>query len=199
MKKLLLLSFFCALFINAQAQKPFTFGPMIGAGFNTSHFSGTGAEGYKSKANGNFLGGAFARISIKRVYIQPELYYSSKISNFTYPYSGSAKNQIKTGNVNINALVGVKLLKLSGLFNLRVFAGPSTSLIVANGYYYNGTKEGTANLKSSSFNVQAGLGVDISKLTIDFRYEQGLNNISNAYNTNLKINSVFVTLGFKIL
>ena len=200
MKKLSLLFLLCVLYLNAQAQSPFTFGPMVGSGFNIAH---TDTKGYTAKANGNFLGGAFARISIKRVYIQPELYYSNKVANFSTPpiYSvgSSVKTQIKTGNVNVNALVGVKLLKLSGLFNLRVFAGPSTSFITAKGYYVEGKKSGgVPNIKSSSINVQGGVGVDITKFTVDVRYEQGLTNLSN-WGDDLKINSVMVVLGFKIL
>ncbi len=190
----------CVLFINAQAQKPFTFGPMVGSGFNIAK---TDADGYKAKANGNFLGGAFARISIKRFYIQPELYYSNKIANFSAPSITSpgedAQTQIKTGNVNVNALLGFKLLKLTGLFNVRLFAGANTSLLVAKSYYYEGKKtSGVPSLNSSSFNVQGGLGVDITKFTFDVRYEKGLTDLSTS-SDDLKINSVMFVLGFKIL
>jgi hypothetical protein len=200
MKKLSLVVLLCVFYINAQAQKPFTFGPMVGSGFNIAH---TDVDGYKAKANGNFLGGAFARVSIKSFYIQPELYYSNKVANFSVPsYSNpdeQVTTQLKTGNVNVNALLGFRLLKLSGLFNLRVFAGPSTSLIVAKGLYAEGKKSSSVpDMKASSFNVQGGLGVDITKLTIDVRYEQGLTDITNTAE-DLKINSVMVVLGFKIL
>ncbi len=200
MKKIALVVLLCVLFINAQAQKPFTFGPMVGSGFNIAKAD---LSGVSAKANGNFLGGAFARISIKRFYIQPELYYSNKVANLTLPTISlttgqEVKQQYKTGNFNVNALVGVKLLKLSGLFNLRVFAGPSTSLIVAKKMYYDGAKSSLNNLKSQSYNIQAGLGIDVTKLTLDVRYEQGLSDITTTPD-KLKINSVMVVVGFKIL
>jgi hypothetical protein len=202
MKKIvLLIAAFCALQLNTFAQvSPITFGPMIGAGLaipssniNTSTI----------KPNGSFLAGAFVRVNIKRFYIQPEVYYINKVANFQYHFSDDSLNydaerKVKTGNVNVNALLGVKLLKLTSLFNIRAFVGPTTSMIVARSAYNDGVKSNNPNLAKSSFNVMAGIGVDLGNLTIDARYEKGLTDISNGPE-NLTIDSVLLTLGFKIL
>jgi hypothetical protein len=199
MKKItILIAVLCVLHLNTFAQIiPFTFGPIIGAGLTIPT---TNISSSTIKPNGSFIGGAFARVSIKRVYIQPEVYYTNKVADFTNNFSGGndVESKVKTGNVNINALLGVKLLKLTSLFNVRAFVGPSTSLIVAESIYTAGVKYSNTNLSKSSFNLQAGIGVDITKLTIDVRYEKGFTDISNGVD-NLKINSVLLTLGFKIL
>ncbi len=200
MKKIALLIFSSLLFLDIHAQK-LTFGPMVGAGFNVAK---TDLKGYTTKANGSFLGGVFVRVGRKRVYLQPELYYSNKVANLNSPSASSlsgnsVETQVKTGNVNVNALLGLKLLKLTSMFNVRIFAGPSTALIVAKSLYQDGTKiSSSPNLKSTAFNLQAGVGVDISKLTIDVRYERGMSNLSNSTD-ELKINSVLLTVGFTIL
>ena len=196
MKKISLLIFACILYFNS-AQAQFTFGPMVGTGLNIAE---TDQSGFSAKANGSFIGGAFARISIKRVYIQPELYYSNKTANFSYPIAPGydVDSKIKTGNVNVNALVGVKLLKLTGAFNVRLFAGPSTSLVVAKSATVNGVNFSDPSLNAASFNVQGGLGVDITKLTIDVRYEKGLTDLTDGAG-DVKINTLMLVLGFKIL
>ena len=199
MKKItILIAVLCVLHLNTFAQIiPFTFGPIIGTGLT---IPSTNLSSTTVKPNGSFIGGVFARVSIKRVYIQPEVYYTNKVANFTTTAvpGYDVDSKLKTGNINVNALLGVKLLKLTSMFNVRAFAGPSTSLIVAKSFSTLGVTDSNPNIAKSSFNVQAGIGVDITKLTIDVRYEKGFTNISNGTD-NLKINSVLLTLGFKIL
>jgi hypothetical protein len=196
MKKIsILIVALCALYINTYAQ--FTFGPMVGAGLA---IPSSNINSSTVKFNGSFIGGAFARISIKRFYIQPEVYYTNKVANFTSNVSPGydVDAKVKTGNVNVNALLGVKLLKLTSLFNVRAFVGPSTSMIVAKSLYENGNKVSNSGVSKSSFNIQAGVGIDIGNVTIDARYEKGFTNLTSG-SDNLKINSVLVTVGFKIL
>ncbi len=200
MKKIfILLTAFYALCFGAQAQDiPFTFGPMVGAGLT---IPSSNINSSTVKPNGSFIGGAFARISIKRFYIQPEVYYTNKVANFSYGKDSSGydiNEKVKTGNINVNALLGVKLLKLTSLFNVRAFVGPSTSLIIAKSAYTAGVKDSNPNISKSAFNVQAGIGVDIGNITIDARYEKSFTDINNGPE-NLKIDSVLLTVGFKIL
>src|SRR5438309_1328194 len=105
MKKLILLiAVFCALQLNTFAQvSPFTFGPMVGAGLT---IPSTNINSSTVKPNGSFIGGAFARVSIKRFYIQPEVYYTNKVANFSYGDSSgyNVDAKVKTGNVTVNAL-----------------------------------------------------------------------------------------------
>jgi hypothetical protein len=199
MKKISLLIMACILYINASAQSPFTFGPMVGAGLT---IPSTNISTSTVKMNGSFLGGAFARISIKRMYIEPEVYYSNKTANFSAPAAVSGdedvKTQVKTGNVNVNALIGVKIIK-SALFNFRAFVGPSTSLIVAKSIAQQGVNYPASNIRSSSFNVQGGLGIDVGNLVVDVRYEQSFTDLTTTPANDIKINSVLLTLGFKFL
>jgi Outer membrane protein beta-barrel domain len=118
-----------------------------------------------------FHGGAFARISLAFLHIQPEVVF---VSN-TFDYSvkeGTVPSVPKSQTFNrlaIPILLGIKLGPI------RVNAGPAAAIQI-------GTPEALIDdpnfedmYKGSLWGYQAGLGIDLfSKLTLDARFAGGL-------------------------
>jgi hypothetical protein len=119
-----------------------------------------------------FHGGLTARLSIWKLYIQPELLFATRTNAYTVTNVTTSTVKDVTQSMNkldIPVMVGLKLGPL------RVNAGPSGSLLIGT------PKEliDDPNLKSMYANMtigyQAGVGLDILKtLTLDVRYEGSL-------------------------
>ena len=196
MRKLFLLSVFLLSATLVFAE--FTVG--IKVGYNASKLS-TSLDTISTSFKSGFQVGAFVRIG-KRVYFQPEVYYTTQggvFSSNLYDW----KQNIKLGSLDVPALIGFKIINHDKL-NLRILAGPMASFIV------NKTIEETgvvinpitnADINSVNWYIQAGAGLDLWKFTLDVRYQIGLNQLIKdvqtvSYNTH---NNVWVvSLGFKI-
>jgi Outer membrane protein beta-barrel domain len=191
MKKLIFtgLAFLITCFAQAQLVK---FGIKLGASGTTanlrkatSYEGSTSGGGYKeiSVDKGSlqlgFHAGLTSRLTLGKFVVIPEAYFSS-IQNEMKLTDLSTKNVSTVANsmtrLDIPVLVGVKLAKI-----FRVNAGPVGSVLLKQ---RSGVKTKLAELLSGeqidddpdkfSFGFQAGMGVDISKLTLDLRYESNL-------------------------
>ena len=179
----------------------FTVGPKVG--YNASKLS-TNIDTISSNFKSGFSIGAFVRIG-KRFYFQPEIYYTTQGGVFEGNTSTSNwKQKVNIGSLDIPALVGFKLIK-SKVVNLRILAGPLASFVVNKSVKDAGGILGpieSASINSINWAIQAGAGLDVLFLTLDVRYQIGLNNlIKTVENTEINSkNSVWVvSLGFKIL
>ena len=198
MKKILILLF--VLFLSAEVSYgQFAFGLKLGYNASKLH---TSLDSVKSSFGSGFHIGAFARIG-KKVYLQPELYYTLQGSVFTSNIS-NWKQKITIGTLDIPVLVGFKIIDLKAV-NWRIMAGPMASFIV-NSKIKNVNSAinpvTSADLQKTNWYIQAGTGVDFLFLTFDVRYQLGLNNmIKDAAKAtfNAKNNLWVVSLGFKIL
>ncbi len=172
----------------------------VKVGYNAAKLS-TSMDSIKTSFKSGFQFGAFVRIG-KRLYVQPEAYYTTQGGVFTSNVSNWKQN-VKLGSVDIPVLLGFKIINNDNL-NLRILAGPAASIIV------NKTIENTGNItdpitkadiNTVNWNIQAGAGVDIWKFTFDIRYQIGLNQLikdigNKTFNSH---NNVWVvSLGFKI-
>ncbi len=172
----------------------------VKVGYNAAKLS-TSMDSIKTNFKSGFQFGVFVRIG-KRLYVQPEAYYTTQGGVFTSNVSNWKQN-VKLGSVDIPVLLGFKIINNDNL-NLRILAGPAASIIV------NKTIENTGNITDPitkadihtlNWNIQAGAGVDIWKFTLDVRYQIGLNQLIKDIG-NKKFNSHnnvwVVSLGFKI-
>lgn len=181
----------------AFAQVPLTFGPKFGANYSTLKEIKNDKRISSDYFTG-FAAGAFGRLSIGKFYVQPEVYYTIKGSNLYFTANGSAtEGKIRLHGIDIPLLAGYKLLSLK-LVNLRIMAGPVATLAL---------KEQKNDLKKlnpehyqfdkSNLGLQAGVGIDVANLTLDVRYESGLNAINDSFKQR---NSLFqLSLGIKLL
>lgn len=176
------------------AQLP-SFGIKVGATAATLSTSEIAAN-YDSE---NLLGyqvGAFMRLKSGKLYLQPEVLYNNRKSNFFDDLN--AENRFETGTIDIPILVGFKLLDAK-VFNLRAFVGPEASLQISDNTDPETSKK--YEISKTNWYMQAGVGVDLLFLTFDIRYEKGLNDfITEAQADNNFKNNVWVfSLGLKFM
>lgn len=198
MKKLLIL--FIVLFAALDNYGQFTFGPKIG--YNTSKLS-TDLDSISASIKHNFQFGAFARFG-KKLYLQPEVFYCT--SGGTLKREGTTlKETVKMKNISIPVLVGFKLINAK-VINLRVMAGPVANIIVGKDLEADDLIQDPlqdSDIKDMAWGFDVGAGVDVFFLSLDVRYEFGLNNLyivpDGAEDQKMKSNLFIVSLGFKLL
>jgi len=160
--------------------------------------------------NSGFHIGVFARLG-KRVHLQPEFYYT--LSGATFENLGKGtfndwKQKVTVGTLDIPVLVGFTIIQ-SSLLKWRIQVGPEVSFVV-NSKIQDVTLTGPiekSSLNTTNWYLMAGTGIDILFLTLDIRYQTGLNSLINevtdthgkVYPVNTKGNLFVVSLGFKIL
>ena len=208
MKKtiLILLLFFPALFSSETMFGQLSLGVKVG--YNASKLS-TNIDTVTTNFKSGFQFGAFVRFG-KKLYLQPELYYTTQGGVFeSSTNTQNWKQTIKIGSLDVPVLVGYKLIDAK-LVNLRILAGPTASFVVNKSIADGGSSLGpvtNSDLKSVNWSIQAGAGVDVWLLTLDVRYQIGLNqlvkDVTDSKSQNWKFdskNNVWViSLGFKII
>lgn len=189
MKKTIITFVLMLLASSAFAQIPgISFGPKIALNF--SKFS-TNYDEVEASMKPGFDLGLFARFGNK-LYLQPELTYSFQSSKIKNIADEMANFSLKTSTLDVPVLIGYKLLDL-GAGNLRAFAGPNFSFVLGDNFDEFGN--------AASFNVggQAGLGIDLLKLTIDVRYGYIFTNMADDSGVKVHNNALMVSLGWKLL
>jgi hypothetical protein len=142
--------------------------------------------------------GAFGRIGWSRIYIQPEVYFSTKGGNLSSNIF-ELTSDFDYSNVDVPLLFGLKLIKGSAL-DLHVMAGPVFSFVTDANY----PSELDPFLHDEFFNehlfgVQYGLGVDVLFLTVDARMEHSSKIYDDPSVVSGKATTFMLTVGFKIL
>ena len=141
-------------------------------------------------ANFGFHGGLFFRLSISKLFIQPEVLFSSTSNEYTVtdlatPTLDEAVKQT-FNKLSIPVIAGLKFGPL------RLDAGPAASVLIGSPKELIDDPDLKALYSKMSFGYQAGLGLDIlNKLTLDVRYEGSLqkyqNKIENALGTAVNL------------
>jgi len=138
-------------------------------------------EGANSKVG--LQGGLMARITIAKIYIQPELLFTSTGGEVEVTeYFSSVSETVTTiqnqqfNKLDIPVMVGYKIGPL------RLQVGPIASIMLSEESAledYNIEEE----FKGATWGYQAGLGLDIGKkLTIDVKYEGSLSKLADGVN-----------------
>lgn len=204
MKKIVLaLSLILSTGISAMAQLPsFTFGPK--GGINYSSLKTKDDLSDKNSIMG-YQAGIFSRIGLAGVYFQPELYLGTKGNEFLRieDINGTnitANGKVKFTTLDLPLLLGTRIGP--NKLNLRFMAGPVFSFIIdENSSFAQAFRNITdfENYRNQTLGLQAGTGVDLGNLTIDFRYEAGLSNVSQSEKYSQKQNLFHISLGIKLL
>ena len=194
--------------VNAQLV---TFGLKAGVNTTTDVFKnvsltndeGKGYDIINNKAKVGFLAGAYARVSILGFFVQPELYYAQSSTEITLQEIGTttvSKEVNKLNTLNIPILFGTKFGPL------RVNAGPIATIILSNTNIVDNVSGLDQDMDKANWGLQAGIGLDISKISLDARYETSISKLGSAYNTasGSKVNfgsrpqQFIFTLGLKL-
>lgn len=143
-----------------------------------------------SKAHYGFHGGLFLRLKITKLFIQPELLFSSTSNEYTVKdiTSATPASVVKQtfNKFEIPVMVGLKLGPL------RLNAGPAASMTIGSPKELINNPDLKTMYSKMSFGYQAGVGLDIlNKLTLDVRYGGSLkkyqNKIENALGTSVAL------------
>jgi opacity protein-like surface antigen len=181
-------------------------GPKVG--YQTAKLSYQKAD-IKSSFSNHFTAGLFGRVTIGRLYVQPEVLYFKTSNIFDGHVTGVESNNLfnlPTGaNVNITlnqmnlqvpVMIGVNIIDLD-IVTLRAQAGPTANFVLKSQTLYdktytldgqqseieNTTTDQSFDTKAISWGVQAGLGVDVLKrITLDINYNFGVSKMFDALN-----------------
>ena len=173
MKKIILSALFIcsSMMAFSQVLPSFQFG--LKGGANLTKFSTKGT--FNSENRAGYYGGVWARIGAAGIHLQPELYISGK--NTTLKDDAGVENKVNFTSLDIPVLVGTKI-GAAGV-GIRLNTGPVVSFILNKDQSIGDATSSAlkGNFKDQNFAWQFGAGLDISKLGIDLRYEQGLSKI----------------------
>ena len=208
MKKLILIavaSFFLVQVSNAQL---FNYGIKGGIGFSSLKINdliniSDGSDVYDLITGDGVMGyhlGVQTRIKIAMIYIQPELYWNAGGGTVEQIMDGGATEvlKVKFNRMDLPILVGAKLGPI------RLSIGPVGSYVISESND-GSTADFDYQLYLSSMNWgwQGGIGVDLSKLSLDVRYEGSLSNLSDsvpealqAYNMDPRPSQWTISLGY---
>ncbi len=148
-----------------------------------------------------FHGGVFARLTVWKLFVQPEVLFSS--ASHSYTVTNVTTNTPKDVVQNINQLqipvmVGLKFGPL------RINGGPSGSLNIGSPKDLVDDPNLTAMYSNMTIGYQAGIGLDIlKKLTLDVRYEGSLskyqtqieNKLGTTVNLDDRPNAILFSVG----
>jgi len=180
---------FFAVSANAQI---FTIGPKVGIS-NTNMRLGDAVDEYESgDAQYSYHAGLFARINIAGFYVQPELYFNSVQGEYISASNPDETFEFNRNKVDLPILVGYKLGPI------RLNAGPVASFNTNTEVDEN---EPVDQYKSAIFAYQVGAGIDISKITIDLRYEGNFSDQGAIGDSDgeFRVNQIMLSLGLKLL
>lgn len=171
----------------------------IKAGFNSSMFlvsdlkiNDVTIDEIQNNYKIGYFGALFMRINMKKHFIQPEISYNISRCEITFDKLGSQHPDIEPDYASVNStihsidfplLYGYNVVK-QGPYGMSIFGGPKLRFlwnkkneITFDNFDQQGIHE---KLYPFNVNVVVGVGVNISRIFFDFRYEQGLYNISKS-------------------
>jgi Outer membrane protein beta-barrel domain len=203
--KRIVLSLTLSLYLFSQSNAQFKINPQIGLTVQklsndelkiTSGGSTTTSDvDFEGKVG--FMIGADARLG-RRLYFQPGVFFAKNttVSTINGDTLGNIdfENKIYRSSFKLKALAGYDLVHKDG-FKLRVNAGPTYDFITniddSEDVIYND------NFNDGSFNIDAGIGVDIWFLTGELGYSYGL---TDAYDNNdtFSLDSKYSTIYFSV-
>ena len=184
---LLLLALTAGFFAQAQvAIKP-------AVGVNFTSISKNQANGEYSAKPGYQVGGSVA--FGEKVYIEPGLFYVRKSTKFVSTADGTDNINYDISGIRIPVTIGAHLLgNEKSPVSLRGFAGGSAFILTR---LKDLDKD---DFHSASWGVFAGLGLDLSVVFVEAKYEWSLTNLSKDLTTiNVgKTRTLFLNAGVRI-
>lgn len=195
MKKTIIPILFLLISGVLAAQPKFDLGLKAGANFSKISFN---IDDYTSESITKAHFGAFGRVGWGKIFVQPEVYYSSKGGNVNLD-SGvlSAVKSIDYSSVDVPVLLGFQLFKVS-IVDVHILGGPLFSFVTKSSV--NDDPELSKEYIENHYTgFQYGLGVDVWFLTFDARMEHGGKNLFSHPDFEGNNKTFMLTVGFKIL
>jgi hypothetical protein len=195
MKKIIFSALFMCFSAAAFSQvlPSFQFG--IKGGANLSKFSTDNP--FKSENKAGYYAGFYARIGAAGIHLQPEVYLSGKNATLKRT-DGGAENEVRFTSVDVPVLVGTKF-GAAGI-GFRLNTGPVVSFILDKEQKL-GDAAGSAfrgDFKGQNIAWQFGAGLDVMKLGVDLRFEQGLSKIGKDDYESTKLSLFTLGLSYRL-
>lgn len=190
MKKILMVGVFLVVTQLSFGISPINLG--IKGGYTSSKIT-TSLDQFNDGSVNNFLVGAFVRVNLGEIYLQPEGYFASKGGVL----EETTKDSFDFKTIDVPVLLGYKLINQTA-FNLRVNAGPVFSFVTKKDGTTSGNEFDADNLKDNYVGIQYGAGVDFMFLSLDARMENSFGDVYNGAGEE-KSKIFMVTLGIKFL
>lgn len=130
-----------------------------------------------NKGNYGWHAGLIGQFKAAKFFVQPELLFSTAKFDLAYKNTtNSTDNELgeqKIRKIDLPILVGFKL----SIFKLQ--AGPVATWILASQSDLLDEKKIDQSFYTSTIGYQAGIGVELSSLLIDFKYESNVSKLSD--------------------
>jgi len=209
MKRLFVLATALTLFSYSSYAQLFTLGPKVGLSSSKINVADDVNGIVSGDAEVGFHAGLFARVSLLGFYVQPEALFTSVSGNIVIDDQSITNNVESVQNLTYNKLdvpvmVGIKIGNI-----IRVNAGPTFSFILDQDIREEGTSvinNISQNYNEANVGYQVGVGLDISKLVIDLKYENNLSVLGESvtiadqtFPTDMRNRLFQLTLGWKLL
>ncbi|MGJ1261286.1 porin family protein [Sphingobacterium spiritivorum] len=144
------------------------------------NFSSLKSEGkwLNSDTKTGYQAGLWARVGAAGFHVQPEAYFTGKKIKGEYQTeNGSTENgTFDLTTIDVPVLLGTRVGL--GPIGVRFQAGPVFAFKVSEGGSLSKYTD-FANYKKASTGIIGGIGADITKFTVDLRYEHGLSSLSD--------------------
>ncbi len=200
MKKTLSAAIFFLFFAgvaSAQVLPNFAFG--LKGGVNFPNFPSSGP--FQNSNQAGYIGGVWARLGALGFNFQPEAYVTGKDVNVTYNNNNeTVTSKARLTSLDVPLLFGGKVGAFG--FGARFYTGPLVSFAINKDNTFSDAAGEAARLdfKDQNYAWVLGAGVDIKALSIDLRYEEGLNKIAYGpdENSHTRINLFNLTLAYRL-
>ncbi|MEN8156307.1 MAG: porin family protein [Bacteroidota bacterium] len=189
MKKLILVLAASFLIVQVSKAELFEYGAKIGLGYSSLKVSdltglNNGTDVYDLVTGDGVMAyhiGVMTRVKIAMLYVQPELYFNDGGGTIE-----RIVDNVSTGLMTVDfQRVDIPIMAGAKFGPLRVNAGPVGSYVVKESITTD-----IADIppdyevfhKSMTWGFQAGLGLDLSKISFDARYEGSLSKLGESLN-----------------
>ena len=134
-----------------------------------------------------------------RFYVQPGIMWES-VKNRIQPGGEDEELNFKINRVRVPLLVGYKIFpsETGRYFNIRLFTGPNASFAINKDVEDNNLSFDKDDIKGSVFGWNAGAGLDIAVLFVDFGYTFGLSDVFKGLDGNPRNNLFYANGGLRI-
>lgn len=187
---ILLFASFC---LPAAAQSPINLG--LKGGINSTKLTSDLSK-YDEESINKFHAGAFVRVNLGNIYVQPEAYFNTKGGELNE--SGGIVNSFDLKTVDVPVLLGVNIIK-KGPLALRANAGPVFSFVTDKEFDGDETAFNRDYIEDNFFGWQYGVGADFMMFTLDVRMENSSGELYKGPDFESKSKSFVISLGFKLL
>lgn len=195
MKKTLF-SLLVILFSLTAYGQEFSVGPKIGV--SQSNISLSNEDFISGEDSYGYHVGLFVRMGGNSIFVQPEFLYTNTGGTIIQKQTNSADIFIDANfdRVDIPFMLGFKLARF-----FRIQAGPITSILIDHTIVDSNQNPLNVDYNSATIGYQAGLGLDVGNVILDFKYENSLGKISNStsdFATDQRQNQLIISAGFRL-